>query len=148
MRIIYINRGIPGSGKSTKAKTLAPKENIFSTDDFWMKGGKYVFEGAKIKVAHEWNQERVEKAMQDEKTPLVVDNTNITYKSYSKYISLAKAYGYIIEYTFPDSPWWKEIYPKIRDKSFKDEDVQVFVEKTVHNVPFATIKNMMEIWEE
>ena len=44
---LIINRGIPGSGKSTSAKKLAPKEQIFSTDDYFMKNGKYIFDGKK-----------------------------------------------------------------------------------------------------
>jgi adenylate kinase family enzyme len=38
-------RGLPGSGKSTKAKELAGEQGlVFSTDDFFMVNGKYIFD--------------------------------------------------------------------------------------------------------
>jgi adenylate kinase family enzyme len=38
-------RGVPGSGKSTKAKKLAGSNGvIYSTDDFFMKNGEYVYD--------------------------------------------------------------------------------------------------------
>ena len=69
-KILYINRGVAGSGKSTKAKQLAPKENIFSTDDFWMKDGKYIFNPALLGEAHQWNIDRVDNAL-NEGNPIV-----------------------------------------------------------------------------
>lgn len=39
-RTIILMRGVPGSGKSTKAKKLAGTSGIvYSTDDFFMKNG-------------------------------------------------------------------------------------------------------------
>lgn len=38
-------RGVPGSGKSTKAKKLAGSNGvIYSTDDFFMKNGEYIYD--------------------------------------------------------------------------------------------------------
>lgn len=38
-------RGVPGSGKSTKAKKLAGNAGyIFSTDDFFIVKGEYVYD--------------------------------------------------------------------------------------------------------
>lgn len=145
---LIINRGIPGSGKSTSAKKLAPKEQIFSTDDYFMKNGKYIFDGKKIGVAHEWNTDRVDKAMQSELSPIILDNTNIRKGDFKRYLQLAKAHGYEVSYNLPESPWFVEIYPRIVNKTFTDQDVFTFVEKTVHSVPFEAIKRMMDRWEE
>lgn len=42
-------RGLPGSGKSTKAKKIAGELGvIYSTDDFFMVNGQYVFDGKMI----------------------------------------------------------------------------------------------------
>jgi adenylate kinase family enzyme len=49
-KIIYLVRGIPGSGKSTFAKSLGGTH--FETDQFFMVDGKYNFDGSKLKEAH------------------------------------------------------------------------------------------------
>lgn len=50
---LIIMRGISGSGKSTLAKELAGKNGlIFSTDEFFMNNGEYVFDVAKLHWAH------------------------------------------------------------------------------------------------
>ena len=67
------------------------------------------FDSTKIKIAHQWNKDRVDKAMQDEKTPLCVSNTNIMHWEYAPYISLAKAHGYSVQIMYPQSPWFREI---------------------------------------
>ena len=44
--------GLPGSGKSTKAKELAGTEGIIlSTDEFFMKDGEYQFDFTKCSDA-------------------------------------------------------------------------------------------------
>jgi NEDD4-binding protein 2 len=49
-------RGLPGSGKSTKAKALAGEEGlIFSTDDFFMVNGKYEYDAKMIGDYHTKN---------------------------------------------------------------------------------------------
>jgi predicted kinase len=141
--------GIPGAGKSFKAKQLAPLPNIFSTDNYWLNDkGEYIFNFNKLRQAHEWNINCVEMAMRNAHTPLVVDNTNIVSRDRKPYIDLANKYNYTYELVLPESSWFQEIHPRIVDKSFTDADVQVFFEKNSHGVPFETIKNMMNKWTE
>lgn len=78
---------------------------------------------------------------------IVVDNTNTTKKEYAPYIRLAKIYGYDVTIVYPESKWWLEIAPQIKDKTFTDEDVNVFHKKQKHGVPFETIKRMMSRFE-
>ena len=40
-QMLYIMRGISGSGKSTKARSIVSKERIFSTDDVIQSMGDY-----------------------------------------------------------------------------------------------------------
>lgn len=52
-------RGLPGSGKSTKAKKIAGNEGvIYSTDDFFMINGKYTYDPKLIGENHEKNFKR------------------------------------------------------------------------------------------
>lgn len=148
IKTLYVARGCPGSGKSTKAKSLAPAENIFSTDEYWMIDGEYKFDFTRLGIAHRWNEERIEDAMSRGVTPIVVDNTNVKIKAFQSYIDMAAKYKYSIEIVMPDTPWWNDIYPRIMDKSFTDVDVSVFVNKTLHGVPHANVKAMMTGWED
>ncbi len=149
-RKLYIMRSPTGGGKSTKAATLVPEGHIFSTDEYWYKrgNGKYAFEATLIGKAHQWNIDRVEKAMQDEMTPICVDNTNISQRERKPYTRLAGMFGYKVEIVHPDSPWFLDIHPRLKDGSFTDKDVKVFMEKSKHNVPFDAVKRMLSKWEE
>ena len=146
-KTLYIMRGFPGSGKSFTAKKLAPKENIFSTDDFW--GEEYDFDMSRLREAHEWNQKRVISAMESGMTPIVVDNTNITRKAFNPYIDMAKQFGYRVELKESDSPWWESIKFILRHKNERDIEKwsEFLFKKNTHNVPKAAIANMMNQWE-
>lgn len=144
---LYILRSPSGGGKSTTANKLAPSENIFETDNYFMKNGKYVFDYTKIKDAHAWNKDKVDMAMQEEKNPIVLANTNIQKWEFAPYISLAKAHGYKIEFVYPESPWFVDVFPRLQDKTFTEDDVRIFFEKNTHGVPFETIRKMMTNWE-
>jgi NEDD4-binding protein 2 len=146
---LYIMRGVPGSGKSTKAKMLAPKENIFSTDEFW--GPDYNFDITKIGEAHKWNQKRVYEAMQKGITPIVVDNTNITKRDYKAYIDMSFIFMYEVEYAESEHPLWKITSMNLLDKEVHKEDLdqaaKFFTTNTIHGVPEAVIRNMLNKWE-
>lgn len=91
-KILYIVRGIPGSGKSTFAKTLGGIH--FETDEFFMVDGKYEFDGSKIKLAHNWCMIETQKAMVDNKPKIVVSNTFTQEWEMDTYFKLAKENGY------------------------------------------------------
>ena len=147
-KTLFITMSPPGGGKNYTAEQLMPLNHIFSTDDFFMKDGLYQWEANKIAEAHEWNRNRVETAMQKELTPICACNTNITERERRPYKFLAGKYGYDVKILFPSSPWFKKIHPKLRDKTFTDQDVMEFYVRNSHNVPFDVIKNMMNRWQE
>ena len=58
-------RGLPGSGKSTKAKKIAGHFGIvYSTDDFYMVNGEYKYDPKMIGEYHEKNFKRTVEAME------------------------------------------------------------------------------------
>ncbi len=91
-KILYIVRGIPGSGKSTFAKTLSDLH--IESDMFFIKEGEYKFDGSKIKDAHNWCQYVVEHWMEKDKPKIVVSNTFTQEWEMEPYFELAKNYGY------------------------------------------------------
>jgi predicted kinase len=93
-KILYICRGIPGAGKSTFAKTLGGQH--YESDMFFIDpiSGEYKFDGSKIKLAHEWCQNRVEGDMILNMNKIVVSNTFTQEWEMEPYFELAKKYGY------------------------------------------------------
>jgi predicted kinase len=89
-----------------------------------------------------------ERLLKEGKSVIVVDNTNIKNKDRQYYIDKAEEYNYKSEIVLPDSPWFLDILPRLREQTFTDDDVQVFFEKNSHDVPFEVIKNMMSNWKE
>ena len=95
-KILYIVRGIPGSGKSTFAKTLVSKDYCHKETDMYFFGlsGKYKFDPTKIKDAHKWCQDEVNNLMKLEYSPIAVSNTFTQEWEIEPYLELAKTYGY------------------------------------------------------
>jgi NEDD4-binding protein 2 len=147
-KILYLTMGPPGSGKNYTAEQLMPKENVFSTDDFYMVNGVYRWEASKIAEAHEWNRDRVEMAMRKGLSPIAAANTNITARERRPYRFLASKYGYDVKILFSESPWFKAVHPRLRDGTFTDKDVMEFFIRNSHSVPFESIKRMMTRWQE
>lgn len=75
---LVLMRGVPGSGKSTQAKKIAGEKGvIYSTDDFFMVKGQYVYDVKMIGKYHEKNFDRTVLAMQKGIPLIVIDNTNV-----------------------------------------------------------------------
>lgn len=91
-KILYIVRGIPGSGKSTFAKTLGGEH--IEADMFFMKDGEYKFDATMLKHAHNWCHDVVENWMEDSLDRIVVSNTFTQEWEMKPYYELAEKYGY------------------------------------------------------
>jgi len=59
---LLLVRGLPGSGKSTYAKTLTDRKHI-ETDMYFALSGTYQWDGSKLGKAHQWCQDEVRKAL-------------------------------------------------------------------------------------
>jgi predicted kinase len=90
-----ILRGLPGSGKSTKAKELGGV--ICSADDFFMKDGVYCYDAKLQGLAHARCIEKFEKSCKESEPLIVVDNCNTREEYYKPYIDIAKKFGYEVE---------------------------------------------------
>jgi len=97
--MLYIVRGIPGSGKSTFAKNLVGEKDYChkEADMFFVdRDGNYNFEPSKIKDAHQWCQEEMDFLMRLEHSPVVVSNTFTQEWELQPYYELAIKYGYYV----------------------------------------------------
>ena len=97
MKTLYIVRGVPGSGKSTFAKSIGGIH--IEADQFFMENGKYNFDITKIKLAHKYCQNQTEAWMKTDGAQvnnhkIVVSNTFTQEWEMEPYFKLAEKYGY------------------------------------------------------
>ena len=134
MKTLIIMRGLPGSGKSTRALNLQPDRNLHcSADDWFMQDGKYNFDPEKLHLAHGYCARKAELFMQRGATPVVIDNTNIKKRDFKNYLDLAAKYGYEVRYETSSAPWaW---------------DVEECAKRNVHCVPKEVIQRMKDAFQ-
>jgi predicted kinase len=91
MKTLFLLRGLPGAGKSTLADSLGI--DYVEADMFFMQDGEYKFDGTKIKLAHEWCQDRVRKIMELGMS-VAVANTFTQEWEMEPYLEMAEEFGY------------------------------------------------------
>ena len=98
MNEMYIMRGLPGSGKSTRAKALGHVGRIISADDYFMTPeGEYRFDALKLPYAHgRCFSEAIGYlgSIAKYNGDLVIDNTNTRNIEIAPYMLLAQAHGW------------------------------------------------------
>jgi predicted kinase len=92
-KVLYIVRGVPGSGKTTLAKQLTA--NVFEADHyFYDNDGNYNFIPSEIKEAHKECQQFVGYAMESGIEKIAVSNTFTQEWEMEPYFELAKKHSY------------------------------------------------------
>jgi predicted kinase len=141
---LVIMRGIPGSGKSTKSKSLVGEGIIHSTDDVieskfdYNKFFKDMIESkdfAPLSRVHSENFKNAKASMYEGISPVIIDNTNIKANEAKNYVEAALKMGY-------------------DDKNITFVEVgtggqtaEVLAERNTHGVPLDKIKSMMESYK-
>lgn len=88
--ILYLVRGLPGSGKSSFVrKQLHALTNHFEADMYFMKDGEYQFDQSKLGAAHIWCQTQTRGSLEDG-FDTWVSNTFTTKKELKPYFEIAK----------------------------------------------------------
>ena len=123
--MLTLIRGLPGSGKSTYAKSLIKKGmKHFEADMFHTKNGVYDWQPSKARQGHEWCLNQTRKFLEKGKR-VIVSNTFTTYQELAPYLDMAE-----------------------------DLDVEVKIIKcvgefgSVHGVPESTLRKMADRWED
>lgn len=92
-----------GAGKSTFSQNISQnlsKHNtvaIYSTDDFFIKDGVYLFDIHKLGEAHKWNFDRFVKALENDINTIIIDNTNLSFSEFKPYMKEAFKHEYGFE---------------------------------------------------
>lgn len=106
--VLILMRGLPGSGKSTRARELlssGPNGVILSTDDYFDYRDGYRYEPGLLGAAHEWNQRRAKDALFDGRSPVIIDNTNLQAWEMKPYVQMAVDRGYRVHFCEPETSW-------------------------------------------
>lgn len=96
-KLVVILRGIPGSGKSTFARSNYPKGLVVSADDFFMKSGKYQFNPELLGLAHRDCFRKFLVRCDAGEDLIVVDNTNSSAVEAAPYVLCGESFGYRVE---------------------------------------------------
>lgn len=96
MTKLVLIRGLPGSGKSTMAKTVYSDYAHFEADMYFVTDSKYEFKREKIGDAHAWCQHRVNKSLVYGFST-VVTNTFVRRWELEPYIKIANELNVDVE---------------------------------------------------
>ena len=131
-KILYIVRGLPGSGKSTFAKKLVGANFLVCEADKYFinkETGEYNFDVTKLKDAHKYCHDLVETYMKDSLVndqfyrEIAVSNTFTQEWEMKPYFELAEKYGYMVFCVIVEN---------------------VHNGKNIHNVPLEKISEMRD----
>ncbi|NXQ69326.1 N42L2 protein, partial [Quiscalus mexicanus] len=106
---------------------------VLSTDDYFRQQYGYTYNAAQLGDAHEWNRKRAKQAMEQGKSPVIIDNTNTQAWEMKPYVEVALEKGYRVEFHEPDT-WWK----------FDPDELE---KRNKHGVTREKIAQMLERYE-
>ncbi|XP_068711071.1 2',3'-cyclic-nucleotide 3'-phosphodiesterase-like isoform X1 [Montipora foliosa] len=109
-KVMFIMRGLPGSGKSTIAnqikKLYGDLAVICSADNFRINHeGEYTWKPEEYGMPHLMCEEKARQACQKELPVVIIDNTNIKKRLLYWYIDTARSNGYYVVLVEPETSW-------------------------------------------
>lgn len=141
MKKVFIMRGLPGSGKSSRAWCLraermptAQTSKVVSADDFFVALGRgaYAFDPTRVGDAHAWCKGIFIDCLLSGVECVVLDNTNTQLWEFADYLHLAALLGYEVEVV------------DLFDGGLSDEALAA---RNTHGVPLKSIQAMRARWE-
>ena len=155
MKKLILMRGLPGSGKSTYARSRAlstmsegsPSVVVCSTDDqFLNEKGEYVFDPTLLGVNHQANQLKVLRCMIAGVKVVIVDNTNTTHKEMKPYKDMAVTHGYEVEEILVGR---EQLFPGMDGSPHAFADyIDLCTRRNIHKVPREAILKMARRFEQ
>ncbi|XP_068123152.1 YLP motif-containing protein 1-like [Hyperolius riggenbachi] len=146
---LVLLRGVPGSGKSTLARTLIdqfPDGIILSTDDYFSQENGWSYDASLLGDAHNWNRDRAQRAMDEERSPIIIDNTNTQGWEMKPYVEMALDSCYEVEFLEPDT-WWK-LDPRELEKrnthKVSEKKISQMLKRYEYGMTVGTVMNSVE----
>ncbi len=139
MKKMFIIRGLPGAGKSTKTNEILTAYNridykVCSADHYFNRpDGTYDWNPRLLKQAHFWCYNNAKEACEDRVEMIIIDNTNIKRRDFQSYLDLAQEFKYEVE--------------EIVVGKFDEESCRVYAERNIHGCPLETILKRAKDWE-
>lgn len=125
MQKLYIVRGVPGAGKSTLAKQLAPNAH-YEADAYMVDAnGEYAFDPKRLPEVHAMCLQAVRDALVAGVPVVAVANTFVKRWEYQRYVDLAMELGVAYEIIVCDGGY-----------------------QNIHGVPGDVIQRMRANWED
>lgn len=137
VKVVVLLRGLPGSGKSTRAdelvksfRELQANPVVFSADKYFDTQGGYRYDAKEVGAAHNWAFKNTEEAVRVFQSPIIIDNTNTEEFEILNYYNIAYHNWYKFYVLEPDTDW-----------AF---DVAELTRRNTHGVPADKLSRMLK----
>lgn len=136
--MLVIVRGLPGSGKTTLAKSMLSEFTdggfLFEADQWFEKDGAYSYRHEQIQAAHDWCLAATTAHLVDNTAqPVFVANTFVLHEHVKPYLQAARDLNHTVYILEPLTAW-----------AFNPD---VCARSSQHRVPVTTIQRMFQQWQ-
>lgn len=157
-RICYLMRGLPSTGKSHTARRLAGTTGVVCETDAFFRTQvgtdprAYDYDAERLPEARDWNFQRFCEAVDQGRTPVIVDRGNGLSAETRRYARYALDHGYRVELAEPDSDWWAEIRVLLKYRQYTAPVLKAWAAKLAeasrrtHRVSARKIWRRMQSW--
>jgi len=123
---LILIRGLPGSGKTTMAKSMmTPNTRHYEADMYFDQAdGNYKFDASQLKQAHAWCQRKTRAAL-EAGLDVIVSNTFTQHWEMESYVKMAEELGVKLEIITARGQW-----------------------QNIHGVPDSAIQRMKDRWQD
>lgn len=158
-KTLIVLRGLPACGKSRTAKNLAGKSGVICEEDqyYYSEVGDdpkaFDYDKRLVKDAEVWVEKIFYDAMDNDVSPIIIDQGNSRASGAKWYVKRAIKRGYKVVIKEADSPWWRCIRELLKDKEKNKEELMQWakmlelVSRNIHQVSYKKIFHRMMRWE-